>query len=178
MRFASPMDARVKPEQIKMERENGTATFFLDNRNILGYTSHIPSPEGRCLDRPGHVGRERRPRRSGPARLSRLSGERSRSSRGSPPPPLRHYDRSAQWGLEKCGLETFRRRVGAPVRRTFYSSVLSGAPSPLVPSRSRRPGGGRRVRAHGGRLETCRRARHDGYESTSRAATMSVDDRR
>jgi hypothetical protein len=100
---------------------------------------------GRCLDRLGRVGRERRPRRSGPARLSRLSGKRTRSSRGSPPPPLRHYDRSAQWGLKKRGMETFRRRVGAPVRRDFTMQRQAGAPSPLVPSRMSRPGGGWRV---------------------------------
>jgi hypothetical protein len=63
-------------------------------------------PRGRCLDRLDHVGRERRPRRSGPARRFRLRGERSRSSRGSPPPPLRHYDRSALRGLKKRGMET------------------------------------------------------------------------
>jgi hypothetical protein len=51
-----------------------TIHFFLDNRNLLCYMSPIPSPEGACLDRLGHVGRERRPRRSGLARLSRLAG--------------------------------------------------------------------------------------------------------
>jgi hypothetical protein len=55
----------------------------------------LPS-RGRARDRLGRVGRERRPRRSGPARHVSPGGKRSRSSRGSLSPPLRHYDRSAQ----------------------------------------------------------------------------------
>jgi hypothetical protein len=92
-------------------------------------------PRGRCLDRLGRVGRERRPRRSGPARRSPRRDNGPDPSRGSPPPPLRHYDRSAQWGLKKRGMETFRRRVGAPVRRDFTSSA-----KPALPHPSSRPG--------------------------------------
>jgi hypothetical protein len=118
--------------------------------------SPIPSPEGACRDRLGHVGRERRPRRSGLARLSRLAGQRSRSSRGSPPPPLRHYDRSAQWGLKKRGW-----RPQTPCGSAGQARLYIEAPCPALPhpsSRPGHPGGGRRVgesRMEGALTLTC-----------------------
>jgi hypothetical protein len=96
----------------------------------------IPSPRGRARDRLEHVGRERRPRRSGPARrLSRLGG----NGPDRPGGLLRHPSGTttgAPWRLKKRGMETFRRRVGAPVRRNFTMQRQAGAPSPLVPSRT------------------------------------------
>jgi hypothetical protein len=79
----------------------------------------IPSPEGACSRPPGSRGKGAAPAPVGARQAFSPGGERSRSSRGSPPPPLRHYDRSALRGLKKRGMETFRRRVGAPVRRDF-----------------------------------------------------------
>jgi hypothetical protein len=108
----------------------------------LPYTPVIPSREGALSGPPGPRGRGAAPAPVGARQARRLRGKRTRSSRGSPPPPLRHYDRSAQWGLKKCGMEAFRRRVGAPVRRDFTLQRQAGAPSPLVPSRAQHPGGG------------------------------------
>jgi hypothetical protein len=134
---AGPHPARFAPPSPASGRSKAFArNFFLDTRNILCYASPIPSPEGALSRPPGPRGEGAAPAPVGARQAKSPAGQRSRSSRGSPPPPLRHYDRSAQWGLKKCGLETFRRRVGAPVRRTFYCSALSGAPSPLVPSRA------------------------------------------
>ena len=92
------------------------------------YTPPSLPSRGRARDRLGRVGRERRPRRSGPARHSRLRGERSRSSRGSPSPPLRHYDRSA-FGLKKRGMETFRRRDGSAGEAHSFTAAPAGAPA-------------------------------------------------
>jgi hypothetical protein len=149
----------------------------------------LPSlpPRGRARDRLDHVGRERRPRRSGPEGASDrtlllswpgLTGPpstpgaaggywvpRSRFARrgmtletspawavpdSGPDRPgglLRHPSGTttgAPWRLKKRGMETFRRRVGAPVRRDFTIAAPSRrslTPRP-VPDSSLRPGGG------------------------------------
>jgi hypothetical protein len=80
------------------------------------YSSPSLPPRGRARDRLDHVGRERRPRRSGPARRF-ARRETDPPVPGVPvatPPALRPERPS---GLKKRGMETFRRRAGAPVRR-------------------------------------------------------------
>jgi len=102
-------------------------------------------PRGRCLDRLGRVGRERRPRRSGPGSRSggsRLSvGRRPGAWETAPPvpgvpcPPLRHHDWSAL-AAEKVWTgrpsdAVWERRRGA----TFQCSA-----NPALPHPSPRPG--------------------------------------
>jgi hypothetical protein len=80
----------------------------------------------------------------GPPGVFRPAGQRSRPSRGL----LRHPSGTttgAPSRLKKCGMETFRRRVGAPARRASYCQRQPGAPSPPRPVPAARPGGGRRV---------------------------------
>ena len=131
-RSASPMDARVKPEQIKLEEE--CRNFSLDTRNKCCYMSPIPSPEGACSRPPGSRGEGAAPAPVGARQACSPGGTTVPIVPGVSSDHPSGTTTGAPRGLKKCGLETFRRRVGAPVRRTFYSSVLSGAPSPLVPS--------------------------------------------
>jgi hypothetical protein len=99
------------------------------------YSPH-PFPEGALSRPPGSRGKGTAPAPVGARQAAnRPAGQWPRSSRGCPSPPLRHYDRSAPGGLKKCGMETFRRRVGAPVRRHFLSSA-----KPALPHPSSRPG--------------------------------------
>jgi hypothetical protein len=91
-----------------------------------------------CLDRPGRVGRERRPRRSGPARRLSPGGATVPPVPGSPPPPLRHYDRSALeaekvWNGDlqtPCGSAgEARLLLPAPTRRSLPPSSRPGRTS-------------------------------------------------
>jgi hypothetical protein len=158
------MDCRVEPDNddgwvIGRDRWWVARSFrknfprFHPPPSRLAYTAGIPSREGALSGPPGPRGEGTAPAPVGARQARRLRGKRTRSSRGSPPPPLRHYDRSAQWGLKKCGMETFRRRVGAPVRRDFTLQRLSRrslTPRPVPGQMSgRRIGHGRNRRQAG-----------------------------
>jgi hypothetical protein len=107
----------------------------------LAYAAGIPSPRGRARDRLDHVERERRPRRSGPARPGRSAG----NGPDRPGGLLRHPSGTttgAPERLKKRGMETFRRRVGAPVRRDFTMQRLSRRSLTPRPVPDTCPGGG------------------------------------
>jgi hypothetical protein len=108
----------------------------------IGFNSTtVPSslpPRGRARDRLGHVGRERRPRRSGPARLSRRRDNGPDRPGGLLPHPS-GTTTGAPLRLKKCGMETFRRRVGAPVRRDFILQRHCRRSLTPQPSGARRP---------------------------------------
>jgi hypothetical protein len=142
VRDARPLTPTLSP--LLAGRGRRCATFFLTLGIYSGTRPPSLPPRGRCLDRLDHVGRERRPRRSGLARLKSPGGTTVPIVPGVSSDHPSGTTTGAPRGPKKCGLETFRRRVGAPVRRDFTSSALSGAPSPLAPSRTH-PGGGRRV---------------------------------
>ena len=119
-----------------------TKNFFLTKRTVCLILPPSLPPRGRCLDRLDHVGRERRPRRSGPARQDRLRGKRTRPSRGSPPPPLRHYDRSAL-EAEKAWNGDLQTPCGSAGEARLYNASANPAlPHPSSRPGRQRPGGG------------------------------------
>src|SRR5690606_35235845 len=127
----------LNPAVSEAVREEGeAATFFL----ILGIKAdtHPPSlpSRGRGPDRPVHVGRERRPRRSGLARHARLAGQRSRSSRGSPPTTTPALRPERPRGAEKAWAGDLQTPCGSAGEARLYIA----ASCPALPHPSSRPG--------------------------------------
>jgi hypothetical protein len=100
---------------------------------------------GRCLDRPGLRGKGAAPAPVGARQARSPGGKRSRSSRGSPPPPLRHYDRSAQ-AAEKAWNGDLQTPCGSAGEARLYNASAR----PALPHPSSRLGhmSGRRI-GHG-----------------------------
>jgi hypothetical protein len=100
------------------EREK-VATSPLDNRNVFGYCPPIPSPEGACSRPPGSRGEGAAPAPVGARRAFSPARETDPIVPGVSSDHPSGTTTGAPRGPKKRGLETFRRRVGAPVRRDF-----------------------------------------------------------
>jgi hypothetical protein len=147
-RVHAPADApdfAAAPSGLRLFPKKKSSRFHSPPLRLAYTPSPSLPPRGRCLDRLGRVGRERRPRRSGPARRLHPAGRRPRPSRGSPPPPLRHYDRSA---LE--AEKVWNGDLQTPCGSAGEARVTSAAPTrrSLTPRPVPDPSSGRRI-GHG-----------------------------
>jgi hypothetical protein len=105
------------------------------------YTPRIPSPEGACSRPPGSRGEGAAPAPVGARQARCLRGKRTRPSRGSPPPPLRHYDRSAL-EAEKAWNGDLQTPCGSAGEARLYNAAPSRRSLTPRPVPDRCPGGG------------------------------------
>jgi len=101
----------------------------------------IPSPEGALSGPPGSRGEGAAPAPVGARQARRLRGKRSRSSRGSLTPPLRHYDRSAL-EAEKVWNGDLQTPCGSAGEARLYNAAPSRRSLTPRPVPGPRPGGG------------------------------------
>ena len=114
---------------------------FSSTPSLARLYSPIPSPEGALSGPPGPRGEGAAPAPVGARQAKSPGGERSRSSRGSLTPPLRHYDRSAL-EAEKAWNGDLQTPCGSAGEARVFNAAPTRRSLTPRPVPDRRPGGG------------------------------------